>query len=299
MEKMQKCPVCASEETTKFLETKDYFLTGKAFEIWECQTCKIRFTTPQPEEKELPKYYQSNEYFSHQTEKKNPVSFLYAQLRQKNIRKKYNLINQYVKRGKILDIGCGTGELLNFFKKQQWDTKGIEPSEKARTFGRKNYHLQIETETKLDQWPEKEFDIISMWHVLEHVPDINKRIDQTKRLLKDNGKIIIALPNPNSWDSKHYHKYWAALDVPRHLYHFTKESLSNLLKNKELKIIKIVPMKMDAYYVSYLSEKYRQKKLPLFRGFIKGWRSNRSARQTGEYSSLIYVIEKATDQKKN
>jgi len=292
MKKISTCPACQSKNIFETLDVKDYFLTQENFSIWHCGDCELSFTNPRPQDESLGKYYESQEYLSHDTKNSGIIGKLYQFLRKINIRRKYNIVSELIGTGKILDIGCGTGELLNYFQKQKWECLGVEPNAIARNFSKTHYHLKVEEEQSLQNLQPSSFDIISMWHVLEHVSDINKRIDEVKRLLKNEGNLIIALPNLSSWDAVLYKDYWAGLDVPRHLYHFSPEAFSNLAKRHDLQIIKTLPLKFDAFYVSLLSERYKKTHLPIFRAFVNGATSNRIAAKTGNYSSLIFVLKK-------
>jgi 2-polyprenyl-3-methyl-5-hydroxy-6-metoxy-1,4-benzoquinol methylase len=203
------------------------------------------------------------------------------------------MITRHKSIGNILDIGCGTGEFLNFMNRVGWKTTGIEPAASPREFAKQQYNLNIFDENELDNLPTGGFDVITLWHVLEHVPDLNNRIDQIKRLLTKDGLLVVALPNCESWDAVFYQEHWAAWDVPRHFYHFSKSTFSLLMKNNELDIFSIYPMKFDAFYISLLSEKYKQGKPNFLNAFFNGLRSNFSANQKGNnYSSLIYLIKK-------
>ena len=182
---------------------------------------------------------------------------------------------------------------LNTCKKAKWETFGIEPDQDARKMAVENYGLDVKEEGQLSVFPDASFDIISMWHVLEHVPRLNERIEDLKRLIKPNGIIIIAVPNCDSADAKMYKKDWAAYDVPRHLYHFTPKDIELLFKNHELKLFKTLPMVFDSFYVSMLSEKIKSGKTNIIRSTWNGFRSNLSALKSGKtYSSQIYLIRK-------
>ncbi len=292
MKKILTCPVCQSTNIIKKFDVKDYFLTQENFSIWQCKSCGLLFTNPIPKGQNLGKYYESPDYLSHDTSSSGVIGKLYQFLRKINIARKYKIITNLKNSGNILDIGCGTGELLNYFQNQNWSCLGIEPNEPARKFAKAHYNLKVEEEQSLETIPSQSFDIISMWHVLEHVPDVNERIIQVKRILKNNGHLIIALPNPISRDSNYYKTYWAGLDVPRHLYHFSPQAFENLANRHNLEIIHTLPLKMDAYYVSLLSERYMKNTMPVFRALLNGTKSNLSAKKTGNYSSLIYVLNK-------
>ncbi len=292
MKKVIVCPICQSKNIHKSFDVKDYFLTQEKFSIWHCKDCDLSFTNPRPEDESLGKYYESQEYYSHDTKNTGVIGRLYKLLRTINIRRKYKIVSEHIGAGKILDIGCGTGELLNYFQKKNWECYGIEPNVPARKFAQAHYRLKVEEEQGLQNMPVESFDIISMWHVLEHVPDINERMERVKQLLKKEGFLIIALPNLSSRDAGFYGTYWAGLDVPRHLSHFSPVAFTNLAKKHDLQIVRTLPLKFDAYYVSLLSERYKKARLPIFPAFINGARSNRIAAKTGNYSSLIYILTK-------
>ncbi len=289
--KIDRCQVCGESDFSLYLETRDYFLTQETFLLDKCNSCGFVFTNPVPVEEELSRYYDSPDYLSHETSSNNFTSLIYNILRNFNIRLKFSNINKFQKRGSILDIGCGTGELLHYFKNKGWEVSGIEPNPKAREFAIKAYQLPVYEEEKLDSFEENSFDVISMWHVLEHVPDLNGRMEQLRRLIKKEGTIFIALPNLASPDAEKYDKLWAGLDVPRHLYHFTEDSFLKLLKKHKMSLIKSTPLKLDAYYVSLLSEKYRENKLPYFAAFFSGLQSNRKARRSNNYSSMVFAVK--------
>ncbi len=292
MKRPLKCPVCQGQQLSKKLDVKDLFFTREDFSIWECRDCSVLFTWPQPSSAEIGRYYETPAYLSHNTEKNGLLGKFYAFLRSINIRKKFKIVEKYVPQGRLLDIGCGSGELLKYFAGQGWEVMGIEPSKAAREFAKKKYGLKIEAEQEIKNLPNLSFDVVSMWHVLEHVADVNERMEQVHRLLKKDGVAVIALPNPLSWDAEYYKKYWAAYDVPRHLYHFSQKAFACLAQKHHFQIIQILPLKMDAFYVSLLSEGYKKGNFVLAKAFFSGLKSNRKAKQSGDYSSLIYVLRK-------
>lgn len=293
MQKIDKCPVCEGHQFHKVMEVKDHFLSEQLFFIDECNQCGHRFTNPFPDPDELNQYYESEDYISHSSTSKGIVNRLYKFLRNYTIRQKYNLIYDRKRGHKILDIGSGTGELLNEFVKHNWETAGVEPNKTARDKAINGYGLEIYDEYELQNFPSGYYDVISMWHVLEHVSDIKSRSRELSRLIKDDGIFVIALPNFKAFDALNYESYWAAWDVPRHLHHFTESSLQTLFQSYGFRIDEKLPMKFDSYYVSMLSEKYKNGKLNYIKAFKRGWRSNNKAIVNMNYSSLIYVLRKS------
>jgi len=284
------CPICGNKEFSLYLKTKDFFFTQEEFSLSKCKSCSLVFTNPIPQD--ISKYYDTTDYLSHNTGDNGILGKIYSTLRNINIKRKYNLVSKYNHQGNILDIGCGTGELLSFFNNKKWNAVGIEPNNSARKFAINKHGITVFDEKKLTSLTPDTFDVISMWHVLEHVPDLHKRISQVSKLLKKDGTIFIALPNLSSPDSLKYKEYWSALDVPRHLYHFNQETFETLISLHNMKLIHAEPMKFDSYYVSMLSEKYLKNKLYIPLAVINGFISNIKAKRKNNYSSMIFVVKK-------
>lgn len=225
-----KCPWCGSENAQLHLELKDLFLTQEPFKILECKECGLLYTTPRPNKDEIGRYYNSEEYYSHQENKEGFIPKVYEKVKSVNLKNKYGIATEGKEKGKALDIGCGVGDFLHTMEQHGWDCTGVEPSENAKVIAKKRIKGQLLSSEEQENLPDSSFDIITMWHVLEHVDDIRWQIQQLHRLCKPGGRIIIALPNYKSYDGQYYKAEWAAYDVPRHLNHFNKETLIKILE---------------------------------------------------------------------
>ena len=287
----KKCPWCDSEKTQMHLWVKDYFLTGEAFEIHECLKCGLLFTEPRPDSNHIGKYYQSEEYYSHQENKSGFIPKIYESVKKVNLKHKRKLATKGMKVGTMLEIGCGVGDFLHEMEQRGWNCTGIEPSKEAKAIAQNRVKANILNPEDLATLKDESFDLITMWHVLEHVDNLKDEVRHLQRLLKKGGRLVLALPNFKSTDAEYYREYWAAYDVPRHLNHFCRESITNIFKTTKLQLKKIDKLVWDAYYISYMSEKYKNHTLPLLKGAVRGLMSNCKARKSGEWSSLVYVLE--------
>jgi len=293
MKNLDTCPVCKSSSFKNSLVCKDYTVSQESFNIVVCEACGFNFTNPRPEDTIIGNYYKSEDYISHSDTKKGLISQLYHIVRNYTLNKKVNLINHFVSRGTILDYGCGTGMFLKTCLDNDWKCYGIEPDSDA---------IKLATRKELNVFQSKEllnsfdsnlfFDAITLWHVLEHVTDLDDTLNFFKSKLKTNGVLVIAVPNHKSFDAQLYKEHWAAYDVPRHLYHFHKETVEKLLGNFGFTLVNTKPMRFDSFYVSMLSEKYKTGKINYFKAFINGLTSNLKAKSSADYSSVIYVFKK-------
>jgi len=280
-------------ETKKevFKTCEDHSVSGENFQlIWNKQK-DILITSPQPSAEKLPEYYQSEDYISHTDASKSVSDKLYQGVKSYMLQKKVKLMNSLAKNStkNLLDIGAGTGDFLLVAKKKNWKVEGIEPNKKARDLAQEKGLSLYEN---VDELSENKFNVISMWHVLEHVPNLDEQIKNIYTLLEEDGFAIIAVPNFKSYDANYYKEFWAAYDVPRHLWHFSQTGMERIFKEHNFQLIKTLPLPFDAYYVSLLSEKYKNGKSNLLKSFQVGLRSNMKAKSTSEYSSLVYVFQK-------
>lgn len=184
---------------------------------------------------------------------------------------------------------------MNRCQKHGWKVSGVEPSDDARA--KATQLIGKHMAATISELPETKYDAITLWHVLEHVHALADTLQTITGQLKTGGTIFIAVPNYQSPDGGHYQAHWAGYDVPRHLWHFSTETMTTLLKKVGLKIVEIKPMKLDAFYVSLLSEGYRNPNKPKWlaatTAFIRGLHSNVAAAKTTNHSSLIYIAKHA------
>jgi 2-polyprenyl-3-methyl-5-hydroxy-6-metoxy-1,4-benzoquinol methylase len=275
------------KEASLVMRCKDHTVSQESFEILKNKEYQLLVTSPVPSD--LESYYKSEDYISHTNSKKGLLDNVYQRVRKHTLRKKRLLIDSFQTAEKnLLDVGAGTGDFLNTCKKKGWKTIGIEPNKDARKMALEN---GIQLEEDFFSLQANSFDVITLWHVLEHVVHLYEYLEQLKKLLKPNGVLLIAVPNYKSYDASYYKEYWAAFDVPRHLWHFSQFSIQKLFNEVAMKIVATKPMKFDSYYVSLLSEKHKSGFMNPFSAFYIGFRSNLKARSSSEYSSLIYVIK--------
>ena len=276
-------------EDKSFITVKGFSVSGESFSLLLNEEYQILKTHPQPTLDKLGSYYEFEDYISHTDGKRTLFEKMYHFIKRKAIRDKVSLINSYQPlKGRILDIGAGTGDFLLECKNQNWDILGIEPNDKAKGIA---VGKGIKFGDTIERLESNSFDVITMWHVLEHVPDVEHQVAELKRLLKPSGTIILAVPNFKSYDANHYKEFWAAYDVPRHLWHFSKTAIEKLFDKQNMNLEDIKPMWFDSFYVSLLSEKYKSGKMNFISGFFIGFVSNVSGLFKKEFSSHIYVLK--------
>lgn len=282
------CPSCGAQSFSTYLTVKDHFLSKESFNLDLCYNCQLLFTNPRPKLERIGDYYKSEEYVSHSSTKKGIVNRVYAKVRSYTLKKKIALLKELTSGKDLLDIGAGTGHFLAKAKESGFNVLGLEPDEDARRVARSENGIELKDLNLLHQLNQK-FNAITMWHVLEHVYNLQEDLEKISSLVIQDGVLIIAVPNYTSFDAQYYKEYWAAYDVPRHLYHFSPKSIIPLVESKGLKFEKMLPMKFDSYYVSMLSEKYKGGSLlkAMRIGFLSNWKASE-----GLSSSQIYIFRK-------
>jgi 2-polyprenyl-3-methyl-5-hydroxy-6-metoxy-1,4-benzoquinol methylase len=285
------CPVCESSKLRSKFHGKDYSHSPENFEVLVCADCGFVFTQGVPDEKTIGKYYQSEDYVSHSDKQEGIFFKVYHLVRNYMLGRKRKLVEKNTHKGRLLDLGCGTGYFLNEMKSHGWETVGIEQDAQARKFGNEKFGLNIKMPNHLFHLEKSSFDAITMWHVLEHVHDLTGYLQQLNAILKFNGVLYIAVPNHDSFDANYYKEHWAAWDLPIHLWHFTPHTIKKTLKQNGFNLSSIHSMPFDSFYVSILSEKYQKGNAikGLWIGFLSFFKS---LFNTKKASSVIYVFKK-------
>ena len=293
---INNCPICNSSDIVNAFNVVDHFSTKEKFPIYDCSNCGFRFTNNFPSDDIIGRYYDSPDYISHSDSKKGVVNRLYHFFRKQMLRKKVNMVSKYTLGARLLDIGSGTGYFLNAAKERGFKVSGIEKDSKAREYAISNFGLDVKDEKSLWGIENESLDVITLWHVLEHMQNLNDVVAKIKSILKPDGVMILALPNHISHDGKKYKDYWAAYDVPRHLWHFTPDTVEKMLSKHKFKIMKQKTMPLDAFYISMLSEKYKGSSaiIQYLRALTVGTVGYlRSLSDNNQSSSVIYIAKKA------
>lgn len=291
-----QCPVCSSKAIQYFLEAKDHTVSGDRFSIWRCIDCTAMFTQDVPAQDTISAYYASENYISHSDTQEGLVNKLYHIIRKLTLVSKKRLVRRETgkRSGNILDVGCGTGAFLYSMRRAGWKVTGLEPDAAARARAKQLYKIESFPSPELYHLSDGAYDAVTLWHVLEHVHELHAYIGQLKKLLAHNGRLFVAVPNYTSHDAELYKEYWAAYDVPRHLYHFSPQSMEKLMDMHNLKVKKIKAMWFDSFYVSMLSEQYRNGRGNMVKAFFTGLVSNlKAVSDTKRCSSVIYVISRS------
>jgi len=294
VDELDHCPICRGDAGRPVLTCRDHTVSGEAFDIVACEDCGFRFTNPRPTPSALGRYYESEAYTPHQDRSQDLIDAVYRWVRHYTLWSKRRLIAGLVDDppGRLLDFGCGTGEFLARCQSQGWDAQGLDPDDGARTVAAQKHGLSVEPPKRLHDLPPDRFDITTLWHVLEHVPDLDDTIQALRRTLAPGGTLVVAVPNWSSLDAHFYGRHWAGYDVPRHLYHFRPRDIQRLFDRFDMQVVDVRPMRLDAFYVSLLSEQYRN-----------GWRARAllvallstlwATRHPHRYSAQLYLIRAA------
>ena len=289
------CPLCGGQTLELALTCKDWYASGETFEVVRCAQCGFLMTQNAPVEAEIGRYYESPDYISHTNTRKGLTNSLYHVVRRFMLARKASLVmnSARLKKGRLLDYGTGTGFFPHTMKQKGWQVCAIDKSQAARDFARQRFGLNVESEDALQSYTEGSFDVVTLWHVMEHLEHLDDMWDTIHRLLKKHGTLIVAVPNPDSYDAQKYQEYWAAYDVPRHLWHFTPSTIMQWGEKHGFVLERQYTMPFDGFYISMLSEQYKGSRLHTIKGFwngFKGWIAQWKRRSAS--SSIIYVFRK-------
>jgi len=277
--------------TMKSKTIKDFSITKEDFELIyddKYEMYQTKFTSFD----RLDDYYKSENYISHTDAKRNWFEKVYQLVKNYTINQKWKLVKKHTngKSISVLDIGCGTGDFLKQgINKLNVHGVGVEPNSEAASISSSKH---INVYNNIGELNNDKYDVITLWHVLEHVTDLNEYFNFFKNHLSENGILIVAVPNFKSFDAHHYKDYWAAWDVPRHLWHFSKQSIKKLAEQNNFRLIHIKPMYFDSFYVSLLSEEYKTGSKNILKAFYIGLLSNIKGIFSKEYSSHVYILKK-------
>lgn len=293
--KIDTCPLCGGRQLEHALTCTDYYASGETFEVVCCVQCGFLMTQDAPVEAEIGKYYETPDYISHSNTRKGLMNSLYHVVRRMMLARKASLVKHTagMKVGTLLDYGTGTGFFADAMKRKGWNVSAVEKSPAARAFAKERFALDVKAEDALKEYADASFDVITLWHVMEHLEDLNGMWDTFHRLLKKRGILIVAVPNPDSYDAHRYGEVWAAYDVPRHLWHFRPSVMQRFGVRHSFILEERYPMPMDAFYVSMLSEKYKGSRFSFVKGLWTGvlaWFSALGKKERS--SSMIYVFRK-------
>ncbi|MBO0939729.1 class I SAM-dependent methyltransferase [Fibrella sp. HMF5335] len=292
MEEITECPLCGGNQFIPYIKCTDTLVSQRVFCIQQCINCNLLLTNPRPDATTIGHYYQSDAYISHDDTRDGLMDFAYRTVRSFTLQQKEKMIRESIRQiGRVLDYGCGTGAFLETCQKKGWTVQGYEPDPDARKLATNRIGKAIINDVKTIQ-SSGPFDVITLWHVLEHVADLKTTTRLFNQSLRVGGSLIIAVPNPASYDARRFKEHWAAYDVPRHLYHFMPEVMKRLVESEGFVLERQVPMKFDAYYISLMSTKARDGRIRYLDSLKAGLASNHEAAETGNYSSLTYLFRK-------
>jgi SAM-dependent methyltransferase len=293
---IDNCPVCGKTKKELAYTCVDHYATQETFDIFQCEACKFLFTQDFPADHEIGRYYDTKDYISHSNTDKGLVNKVYHRVRKRMMKKKAEIVKAHTRSSSawLLDIGCGIGYFLSEMSIHGWSVRGIEKNKEARDFAHRNFAVTSYAPEKMAEFEELSFGVITLWHSLEHLENLNETLKRINKLLVENGTVFVAVPNAASADADHYKEMWAAYDVPRHLWHFTPETMQQLVVKHGFGIEAMYPMPFDAFYVSMLSEKYKKNSLSFIAGAFVGLKCYFKAWNKPERSSsIIYVLKKS------
>lgn len=292
---IKACPLCGGTHLERALTCVDHYASGEVFHLCRCRKCGFLFTQDFPVEAEIGRYYETPDYISHSDTRKGAMNSVYHRVRSYMLGRKARLVARgaHRKEGRLLDLGTGTGYFADTMRRRGWQVEAVEKSAQARAFAKRHFDLDVKPPTALGDFAPGSFDVITLWHVMEHLEPLNETWETLHSLLTEKGVLIVAVPNCSSFDAKKYGAFWAAYDVPRHLWHFTPDTIRQFGSKHGFVMVERHPMPFDAFYVSMLTEKHMGRSCTFLRGMLTGTLAWFSALVRKERSSsMIYVFRK-------
>ena len=278
------------------LDCRDHLVTGERFEIATCDGCGLGMTEPQPDLEVIGRYYESADYLPMTNVGRGPVARVYRAVRRVTVRLRLGIVARSAPRvgGRLLDVGCGTGEFLAHARGAGWRVVGVEPSARAAEQAAR-HGIPVRRTTDLELHDELPFDAITMWHALEHMHEPGIQLERAARLLAPGGCLVVAVPNHDCVDAEAYAADWYAWDVPRHLWHFTPATLGQLLARHGFAVEGLHALPFDPFYIALLSELRGRRKHNVVRAAVVAVRSAIAARRDPARASAIVVVARRAD----
>lgn len=231
------CNLCASDQAELYCEGRDRQLGGeRRFRFVRCRQCGLIYLNPRPLRDEMSRYYPDDyEPFVRPScsQSGSLAQWGYARY----LEKRRKALMRWKESGLLLDVGCATGDFLAHMAQYDWQVQGVEPSLSASERARQEHHLDVLTgDLSQSRFPDRHFDVVTLWDVLEHLHDPLGALTEIHRILKDDGLLVIELPSTRCFDARLFGPYWIGLDVPRHLYVFPPAPLKAMLRKAGFQI---------------------------------------------------------------
>ena len=289
------CPLCGAYGQTPYADCTDFTVSRESYILMRCPECGMVYTSNPPKECDTSKYDKLDLKLKLGDSPAGLIHKLYYYIRLRMLSRKAHIVESqsYRTGGSLLNYGAKTGYFSHKMERRGWKVTSIEKYHEERLFSLEMFHHRMFDVPEMDRLHPETFDVITLWHVFEHCYDPNGLLDKFYKLLRPTGILIMACPNIRSTDAMHYGPYWAAYDVPRHLWHFNTTSLSELAHKHGFTLMHRERMPFDCFYISILSEKHKRHKMAFLRGILYGFHCWLvSLAHPDSSSSMVYVFRK-------
>lgn len=290
------CFICGTEGKDLFHGLKDQLFSAPGeWSLSRCPACSLLWLNPYPVTEDFGLLYST--YYTHQTIKKTVLSLFFDRLTNgvyKSMGYKVAeegslgvapyipFLNEYMKLSilgvkptwgkKLLDVGAGNGEYLNVMRRLGWDVEGTETDPKAAEFARNQYQLKIHTGILSElSLPSESFDVITLNHVIEHVPDSESLLRECRRVLKKGGRLVLLTPNSEGLGFRKFGKHWRGLEIPRHIAVFSVSNLGVLAKRLQYDVDTLTSTARISRYLYSTSMHMKQGKMQIGGGGNRGY----------------------------